>query len=70
MWLKASGVSLAGEERLFLICRLIVSDNLKGEMALFSFRHTSGGAELRGGPLVCIPGLVQRLLTSWKRMIG
>ena len=43
-------------------------NNLKGEMALFSFPHTSGGAELRGGPLVYI--LVQRLLTSWKRMIG
>ena len=52
------------------ICRLIVSNNLKGEVAVFSFPHTSGGAELRGGPLVCIPDLVQGLLTSWKRMIG
>ena len=32
------------------IYRLIVS--LEGEMALFSFPHTSGGEELRGASLV------------------
>ena len=37
------------------ICRLIVGDNLKGQMALFSFPHTSGGGELRGAPLVYFP---------------
>ena len=52
------------------ICRLIVSNNLKGKMALLSFPHTSGGGELNEAPLVYIPDLVQRLLTSWKRMIG
>ena len=46
------------------ICRLIVSNNLKGDMALVSFPHTSGGGELRGAPLVYIPDLVKRLLTS------
>ena len=30
------------------ICRQIVGDNLKGEMALFSFPLPSGGEELRG----------------------
>ena len=69
-WLKASGVSLAGEERMCHICRLIVSNNLTGEMVLFSFPPTSSGAELRGAPLVFIPDLVQWLLTSWKGMIG
>ena len=54
-WLNTSGVSLAGEERMRHICRHIVGDNLKGEMALFSFPHTSGGEELRGAPLVYIP---------------
>ena len=49
------------------ICRQIVGDNLKGEMALFSFPHPSGGEELTGAPLVYIPDLVQ---TSWKRMKG
>ena len=29
-----------------------VGDNLKGEMALFSFPLPSGGEELRGAPLV------------------
>ena len=37
------------------ICRLIASKNLKGEMALYSFPHTSGGAEPRVVPLVYIP---------------
>ena len=32
--------------------------------------NTSGGEELRGGPLVYIPDLVQRFLSSWKTMIG
>ena len=40
------------------ICRLIASKNLKGEMALFSLPHTSGGAELRVVPLVYIPNPV------------
>ena len=31
------------------ICRRIVGDNLKGEMALFSFPSTSGGEELSFG---------------------
>ena len=44
------------------ICRQIVGDNLKGEMALFSFPHPSGGEELRGAPLVCIPDLVQKVV--------
>eukprot|EP00731_Ephydatia_muelleri_P028813 Em0020g457a len=38
-WLKASRVSLAGEQRMRNICRQIVGDNLKGEMALFSSPH-------------------------------
>ncbi|KAL5481525.1 hypothetical protein EMCRGX_G021706 [Ephydatia muelleri] len=61
-WLKASGVSLAGEQRMRNICRQIVGDNLKGEMALFSFPHPSGGEELRGAPLVYIPDLVQKVV--------
>ena len=44
------------------ICRQIVGDNLKGEMALFSFPHPSGGEELRGAPLVYIPDLVQKVV--------
>ena len=38
------------------ICRQIVGDNLKGEMALFSFPLPSGGEELRGAPLVLHSG--------------
>lgn len=44
------------------ISRQIVGDNLKGEMALFSFPATSGGEELRGAPLVFIPDLVQKVV--------
>ena len=43
------------------ISRQIVGDNLKGEMALFSFPLPSGGVELRGAPLVYIPYLVQKV---------
>ena len=42
-WLKASGISLAGEERMHHISNQIVGENLKGEMALFSFPLPSGG---------------------------
>jgi hypothetical protein len=39
-----------------------VGDNLKGEMALFSFPSTSGGEELRGAALVYIPDLVLKVV--------
>eukprot|EP00731_Ephydatia_muelleri_P001906 Em0001g1906a len=61
-WLKASGVSLAGEERMRYICRRIVGSNLKGEMALFSFPSTSGGEELRVAALVYIPDVVLKVV--------
>ena len=44
------------------ICRQIVGDNLKGEMALFSFPLPSSGEELRGAPLVYIPDLVKKIV--------
>ena len=44
------------------ICRRIVGDNLKGEMALFSFPSTSGCEELRGAALVYIPDLVLKVV--------
>ena len=44
------------------ICRYIVDDNLKGEMALFSFPLPSGGEELRGAPLVYIQNLVKKVV--------
>ena len=44
------------------ICRQIVDDILKGEMALFSFPLPSGGEELRSAPLVYIPDLVQKVV--------
>ena len=44
------------------ICRQIVGDNLKGEMALFSFPLPSGGKELRGAPLVYISDLVEKVV--------
>eukprot|EP00731_Ephydatia_muelleri_P007956 Em0004g294a len=58
-WLKASGVSLAGEERMRYICRRIVGSNLKG---LFSFPSTSGGEELRVAALVYIPDVVLKVV--------
>ena len=44
------------------ICRRIVGNKLKGEMALFSFPSTSGGEELRGAALVYIPDLVLKVV--------
>ena len=44
------------------IFRRIVGDNLKGEMALFSFPSTSGGEEIRGAALVYIPDLVLKVV--------
>ena len=61
-WLKASRLSLAGEERIRHICRQIVGDKLKGEMTLFSFPFCSGGKELRGAPLVYISDLVEQVV--------
>ena len=39
----------------------IVGDNLKGEIAPFSFPLPSGGKEIRGAPLVYIPHLVDKV---------
>ena len=44
------------------ICRQIVGDNLKEEMALFSFPLPSSGEELRGASLVYIPDLVKKVV--------
>ena len=44
------------------ICRQIVGDNLKGEMALFYFPLPSGGEKFRGAPLVYIPDLVKKVV--------
>ena len=63
-----SVVSLAGEEMMRHICGQIVGDNLKGDMALFSFPLPSGGEELRGAPLVYIPDLVKKVLEENQRL--
>ena len=39
----------------------IVGDNLKGEIAPFSFLRPSGGEVIRGAPLVYIPHLVDKV---------
>eukprot|EP00731_Ephydatia_muelleri_P019402 Em0012g227a len=61
-WLKSSGICLAGEERMCQISCLIVGDNLKGEIAPFSFPLPSGGEEVKGSPLVYIPHLVDMVV--------
>ena len=61
-WLKASGISLAGEERMRHISSQIVGENLKGEIAPFSFPLPSGGEEIKGAPLVYIPHLVDKVV--------
>ena len=40
----------------------IVGDNLKGEIAPFSFPIPSGGKEIKGAPLVYIPQLVDKVV--------
>ena len=40
----------------------IVGDNLKGEIAPFSFPLLSGGEEIKGAPLVYIPHLVEKVV--------
>eukprot|EP00731_Ephydatia_muelleri_P000541 Em0001g541a len=61
-WLKSSGIHLAGEERMRHISSHIVGDNLKGEVAPFTFPHPSGGDEIKGAPLVYIPHLVDKVI--------
>ena len=47
------------------ISKQIVSDNLKGEHAPFSFMLPSGGEEIKGAPLIYIfQSWLQRLSTS------
>eukprot|EP00731_Ephydatia_muelleri_P038060 Em0644g1a len=60
--LKSSGICLAGEERMRHISSQIVGDNLKGEIAPFSFPIPSGGEEIKGAPLVYIPQLVDKVV--------
>ena len=40
----------------------IVGDNLKGEVAPFTFPLPSGGDEIKGAPLVYIPHLVDKVV--------
>ena len=40
----------------------IVGDNLKGEIAPFSFPLPSGGEEVKGSPLVYTPHLVDMVI--------
>ena len=40
----------------------IVGDNLKGEIAVFSFTISFGGEEIKGAPLVIIPYLVDKVV--------
>eukprot|EP00731_Ephydatia_muelleri_P032941 Em0024g485a len=61
-WLKASNISLACEERMRHASRKAVGDNLKGELAPFSFSLPSGGEEIRGAPLVFIPDLILKVV--------
>ena len=61
-WLKSSGIYLAGEERMRHISSQIFGDNLKGEIAPFSFPIPSGGEEIKGAPLVYIPQLVDKVV--------
>ncbi|KAL5500107.1 hypothetical protein EMCRGX_G011610 [Ephydatia muelleri] len=61
-WLKSSGISLAGEERMREISKQIVGDNLKGELAPFSFMLPSGGEEIKGAPVIYIPELVAKIV--------
>ena len=39
-----------------------VCDNLKGELATFSFMLLSGGEEINGAPLIYIPELVAKVV--------
>eukprot|EP00731_Ephydatia_muelleri_P017324 Em0010g422a len=61
-WLKSSGIHLAGEERMRHISSHIVGNNLKGEVAPFTFPLPSVGDEIKGAPLVYIPHLVDKVL--------
>eukprot|EP00731_Ephydatia_muelleri_P014464 Em0008g184a len=61
-WLKSSGISLAGEDRMTDISKQIVGDNLKGELAPFSFMLPSGGEEIKGAPLIYNPELVAKVV--------
>eukprot|EP00731_Ephydatia_muelleri_P010746 Em0005g1332a len=61
-WLKASNISLACEERMRHASRKAVGENLKGELAPFSFSLPSGGEEFRGAPLVFIPDLILKVV--------
>ena len=45
-----------------LISRQIVGDNMKGELAPFSFMLPSGGEEIKGAPLIYIPQLVAKVV--------
>ena len=55
-------ICLAGEERMRHISSQIVGNNLKGEIAPFSFTISSGGEEIKGAPLVFIPHLVDKVV--------
>ena len=61
-WLKASGISIACEEKMREIAQQISGrDELKGEIAPFSFALPSGGEELRETPHIFMLDLIKKV---------
>lgn len=60
--MKASGVSIACEEKMRQIARGITGENLKGEISPFTFPLSSGGEEIRGAPHIFMPNLNDKVI--------
>ena len=57
MW----GVAVDSEKKMRKEAKLLIDNNLKAELAPFSFKHRDGGEFIQEAPMVYIPNLWMKI---------
>ena len=60
-WLDMWGVAVDSEKEMRKEAKLLIGDNLKAELAPFSFKHRDGGEFIQEAPMVYIPNLWMKI---------
>ena len=60
-WLDMWGVAVDSEKEMRKEAKLLIGDNLKAQLAPFSFKHRDGGEFIQEAPMVYIPNLWMKI---------
>ena len=60
-WLDMWGVAVDSEKKMRKEAKVLISDNLKAELASFSFKHRDGCEFIQEAPTVYIPNLWMKI---------